>query len=268
MIGNRIIAIGSNITNNEKRYPTQTNLFQKALFKKNITPCIDGIRELKYHKAKTLDTNNSHYILDPMGNGYYLPKGQVIATARKQQTMRDSHDKGYATGDFSTAWLDHGKSPKNATYEYVILPYTTKEALESFTELAKKGKAYKVLQQDKDAHIIHDLLDDIYAAIFFSAQKVNNLNPIIEVSDNCQIMFKKSSRTLNIAVGNPDVNRPGKPWFWAASKLKPLQISLRGQWELDKTVTGVKIVKVNKSKTIIECATIDGKTFNFTLNKR
>jgi chondroitin-sulfate-ABC endolyase/exolyase len=268
MIGGKIIAIGSNITNNEQRYPTQTNLFQKALFKKETSTCIDGTNVVGFYQDKMLDKNSSHYILDPMGNGYYIPKGQVIATARKHQKRRDSHDKGYAEGDFSTAWIDHGTKPTGASYEYVILPYTTKEALASFAKLAKTGKAYKILQQNRYGHIIHDLIDDIYGAVFFTAQKVDNLKPVIKVSENCQIMFKKTADTLKIAVGNPDVNRPGKRWFWNASKLKPLQISLQGEWQLAKAVPGVKITAVNKSKTVIECASIDGKTFNFILNKR
>ena len=89
----------------------------------------------------------------------------------------------------------------------------------------------------------------------------------MKVDRNCLIMFKKIAGILEIAIGDPDVNRPGKRWKWKASKLTPLKISFRGKWELVKPVEGVKVIMANKEKTIIECACIDGKAFNFSLKK-
>jgi len=267
MIGDRIIALGSNIKNNEKQYPSQTNLFQKALFKKDNPTYVDGFKDTAFPKEKTLTKNSAHYLLDPMGSGYYIAKGQTVSVARKHQKMRNSRDNAYAEGDFATVWIEHGTSPQSADYEYVIMPYCGKEKLAEFVKLMGKGKAYKVLQKNKYGHVLHDLISNIYGAVFFKGQKINNLEPIMKVDRNCLIMFKKIAGRLEIAIGDPDVNRPGKRWKWKASKLTPLKILFRGKWELVKPVEGVKVIMKNKEKTIIECACIDGKTFNFSLKK-
>lgn len=265
MIDNRIIALGSDISNDEARYPTETNLFQKALFKKDKPVFIDGSECSAFPMEKQLPCDEAHYLLDSVGNGYYVASGQKLFVARKHQKKRNSRDTAYAEGDFATAWLSHGFKPSSAGYEYVILPYCGAVKLAEFARLTQKGKAYKVLRKNKSAHIVHDLISDIYGAVFFSEQRVEDMEPLIQVDRNCLVMFKQDGARLKVAAGDPNVNRPGRRWRWGASKLKPLRLTFAGKWRLMKPVPGVKIISNDKAETVVECACVNGKSFNFDL---
>jgi hypothetical protein len=78
-------------------------------------------------------------------------------------------------------------------------------------------------------------------------------------------MFKQDGARLKVAAGDPNVNRPGRRWRWGASKLKPLRLTFAGKWRLMKPVPGVKIISNDKAETVVECACVNGKSFNFDL---
>lgn len=61
------------------------------------------------------------------------------------------------SGDWVSLVLEHGKAPKGAFYEYAVLPRTDAASLKAFA----KKPSYKVLQQDRNAHIVRSLTDNL-----------------------------------------------------------------------------------------------------------
>ena len=114
----RILCLGSGISCDEARYPTQTTLCQKSLRnneQREIRPTsVDGADLTAFPEERTLDQAKPHWFLDVQQTGYYLPAGQKVTVARKHQTSRDVNDLEDTEGDFLTAWIDHGKAPQNA----------------------------------------------------------------------------------------------------------------------------------------------------------
>ena len=131
--GNRIICLGSGISNSNVNYPTETTLFQCAL-------------PAKYQPAVLED---SCTLKDPFGNYFYIQKGKPHQTEGLQHSF---HNKSWKAteGKFLTAWIDHGKAPQNAEYEYLILLRPTEK------ERKEARQSYIIKQQDCQAHIVID----------------------------------------------------------------------------------------------------------------
>ena len=62
----------------------------------------------------------------------------------------------WSTGDYASAWLNHGTQPNEATYEFVVLPGTNATHMQTFaqTQTDNPDGLYRIHQQNGDAHII------------------------------------------------------------------------------------------------------------------
>ncbi len=290
-VGNRIYAVGSNIFSDNKKFHCQTNLYQKALYKlvwdgKGYTDkdykrvefphratYVDGKKITAFPVPdKELAEDKAHHLIDPQGNGYFVPKGQEVFVARKHQKSRTGSYKLIDhEGDFATAWLDHGIACKDAKYVYVVFPYCNKEKFAKFS-----SKDFEILQLDSIAHILHDKIDDLYMASFFREGEVKNLPHVKHIDHTCQIIYREKDGKLEVAVGDPD---PHRNWsgdtkhcgryakFGGKSEMVPEKVTFAGAWKLEKPVGGVKIVSAKNNETVIEFATIHGEEFYFTLIK-
>ena len=253
-IGDRIYALGSDISSNVKDYDVQTNLYQKSFYNESFKKLNESYR-------------TTQYLIDPVGNGYFVPAGQNLHVEQKTQENYDDRDKKKTKGNFATAYIDHGKAPENASYFYVVFPYCKQNEFKKFD-----SKDYQILQQDANAHIIYDQVSNIYGGIFFKRNAQSKLPKVLSVSDNCMIMYKQQGNKLEVAAGNPDVNRRNTKNStylngWRESILKPLNIIFAGKWQLAAKVNGVSIISRNSKSTVIKIDCIDGKAFNFTLKK-
>ncbi|MDD3766735.1 MAG: chondroitinase family polysaccharide lyase [Eubacteriales bacterium] len=128
-----VLCLGSDIQNDEERYPTYTTMFQKA----GESTLKDGV------------------IKDCMGNLYYPKPGQKIDVKQGVQTSKDQTGKGENSGFYSIAYIDHGIAPKGDCYEYGI------------GLLGREKLQYSILQQDRTAHIVQ-FGNTTYYAIFES----------------------------------------------------------------------------------------------------
>ncbi len=67
------------------------------------------------------------------------------------------------SGDWVSLTLQHGKAPKGASYEYAVLPHTDAAALKAFA----KKPTYKILRQDRNAHIVRSPADGLTSYVLF-----------------------------------------------------------------------------------------------------
>jgi chondroitin-sulfate-ABC endolyase/exolyase len=152
----RVLCLGSGISCDDARFPTQTPLYQKSLRNgemPEIHPTtVDGtdLVTKKFPDERMLDSAQPHWFLDIQQTGYFVPAGQTLGIARRHQTSRDVNDWENTEGDFLTAWLDHGPSPTNASYEYLLAVRATSESIRQIVA----QPPYRVLQRDDTAHIV------------------------------------------------------------------------------------------------------------------
>ena len=84
---NRLVCLGSNISNNNKEYPTETTLFQLAL-KRNSEPILLGSDTIVgLPIEKTISEKSSVLLSDTKGNYYRIAAGQDLRILRQKQKI-------------------------------------------------------------------------------------------------------------------------------------------------------------------------------------
>lgn len=278
-IDERVLCLGSGISCDETRYPTQTTLCQKALRTNNLCEIrpthVDGTDLTAFPDERTLDAAKPHWFLDVQQTGYYLPQGQNVTVVRKHHTSRDVNDLEDTEGDFLTAWIDHGKAPDGVSYEYMLAVRATPQAMQKIAV----NPPYRVLQCDDTAHIIWDTVGSLWCCVFFvpkdeiSHTVAKETFPVKAVDHPCLVMAQAPQNgQLEISVADPDLNMDNQ-----ISKPRPLHITLRGKWRLleakgticiwplTDTREIVRIISASKSETILEILCQHGASYDLKL---
>ncbi len=276
---NQVLCLGSDISCDEAQYPTQTTLCQKALRANEqgqFPPTLlDGAQLTALPEQRELDEARPHWFIDVQQSGYYVPAGQKVTVARRHQTSRDVNDWEDTEGDFLTAWIDHGKAPSNANYEYMVVVRATPEALQEFAV----APPYQVMQRDQAAHIVRHNAAGRWGCAFFVPQDVTehtvakNMLPIKAVDRPCLIMAEAvRDGELAMSVADPDLNIEK-----GTSKPQPLRVTLRGAWrlvgatgiicawQLPGAGENVRIVSADDEATVVEVLCQDGASYDIRL---
>ncbi len=275
----QILCLGSDISCDEAEYPTQTTLCQKGLSKNEegefIPTALDGADFTAFPEERALDEAKPHWFLDIQQTGYYVPEGQNVTVARKPQKNRDMFDTTDTEGDFLTAWIDHGKAPENASYEYVLVVRATPEAMQ---QLAAEPP-YLVIQCDEAAHIVWHTGARRWNCVFFVPQDVDPQSVATEalqikaVDRPCLIMAEAlRDGELDLSVADPDLNLEK-----GASQPQPLRVTLRGAWrllaatgtvcawQLPHAPDNVRIVSADAAETVLEILCEHGASYDISL---
>ena len=230
----RVLCLGSDISCDEESYPTQTTLCQKGLPRNDkgefIPTSLDGADLAGFPEERTLDGARAHWFIDIQQTGYYLPAGQKIAVARQHQKSREHCDQGDTEGDFLTAWIDHGKAPGAASYEYMLVVRATSEAMSKLIA----EPPYRVMQRDQAAHVVWDTAGRRWGCVFFAPQEVaaHKVAPdalqVKTVDRPCLIMEEAvRDGQLVMSVADPDLSLQK-----GVNQPRPLRVTLRGAWRL------------------------------------
>ncbi len=218
---NRIICLGSDITLDQSTYPIRTNLFQKfltpdhAITIANAQPLALG--EKGTHHKLSSETNQ---LVDPYGNAYFTPDPVTLRIS--EQTSRDCNDKNDTKGNYSTAWIDHGINPTQASYEYAIL---VQPELDQITR-----PNYQVLHRNSKAHVVKDALTNSTGYVIFdSAFRPAETETLRSVNQACLVMIEEKPDGITISLVDPDLHldQPGP---------RTLSLTLRGSYRLNGTL--------------------------------
>lgn len=180
--------------------------------------------------------------------------------------------------------VDHGKAPKNGSYEYAVLPQTTESAMKAFA----KKPGYKVLKQDRNAHIVQSLTDNLYSYVLFETPQTLLPGDLLQrVDTSCLVMIRKeSSDKLLLTVAQPDLalyrgpsdeafDEDGKrversiysrPWINDESKEIPVTVTVKGYWKIKETPF-CKVVSADKKQTVLCFTCKDGASFEVELRR-
>ncbi|WP_435892586.1 polysaccharide lyase family 8 super-sandwich domain-containing protein [Oceaniferula spumae] len=216
---NRIICLGSNISISGVDYPVRTNLFQKFLTAEHSTTQLNGESLTLADQAITRDETQAATLIDPYGNAYITPAETPVHLRISEQKSRNNNDTKDTTGKYSTAWIEHGKNPKDAAYEYAVLVQPTDEDLKSFT--AKQP--YQVLKKDATAHIVHDAPSNTTGYVIFQKEaELPTDRTLKSVAQPCLVMIAEHADHFTVSLTNPDARLQAK-------EPQPVTITLNGE---------------------------------------
>jgi chondroitin-sulfate-ABC endolyase/exolyase len=266
---NRIICLGSGIRNNTLAHPTQTVLYQSKLTTTNMPVWVNNTtQETAFPYSNTINSTSSSWLVDAYKNGYYLPSGQTIKVQRNKQQGKHKDTKLFTEGDFSSAWIDHGTAPRNASYEYAMLINTNAAGMQQFNDSMQNESSafYKVYQKDEKAHIVKDKPSGIFGYVLFVANSNITHGDLRSVDHYCIAMVRNTGSQMKLSVANPDLN---VPTFTGSSTSQPSQlvkinIVLAGEWEAQGSPVKYAILS-NTDSTVIEFDCKDGLSVEATL---
>ena len=269
----RIICLGSDIENSNTSYPTETTIFQLTGADQNFT-----------NYWNKLKVNNQYYI-DHLGTGYYVPakdENNLVFEKNFPQHSRFQNTGKESKGNWVNLVVNHGKAPKGASYEYVVLPQTQYKS----NQAKQIQKTYEVIQKDKNAHIVKDLVSNTTSfALFETPQTIPS--PIIqEVDTACLMMMQELGNSLDLTVSNPDLalyrgdsdelfDQDGKrversiysrPWITNASQVVPVKVTLKGHWIVTNN-DGYLLINTTEDTTILEFQCKDAASIHVKLTK-
>lgn len=269
----RIICLGSDIENINKDYNTETTIFQLAVTDQQ------GADYWNNYNPK-----NNFYI-DHLGTGYYIPKkkeNKLNFEKNFPQHSRRQNTGEETSGNWVALTIDHGKAPKGQSYEYMVLPKTNLKTMEQVV----KKEPYKVLQKDKNAHIVKDLQSNTTSYVLFETPTKLPKGLVLGADTACLIMVKEDKNNILLTVCNPDLalysgpadeifDENGKrversiysrPWKFNESQEMPITVTLAGEWNI-KENDKCQVIKSDNKKTILRFACKDGMSINIELDR-
>lgn len=272
----QIVVISRAISNGDGKYPVGTTLFQCHLPDADIPTWIRGDKLTGLESTQRFDDGKSLTLIDPVGNGYYVPRAKNVVVRRSRQQSLDYTATQQTEGNFATAWFDHGVSPKHDECHYVILVGAGRERLARFAKDARQ--TYSVVQRNSRGIIVEHHKLGLTGYVLPRAEVDIEKGLIARISDPCMAMTEQRGETgLTMSVCNPDLGwQAGKQFNFrdkdgyqapAAPVLMPMTLALRGKWKLAAPHPEVKVMTSDANTTTITIAASDARSIEFQLRK-
>ena len=269
----RIVCLGSDIENINGDYNTETTIFQLAVTDDNT---------LNYWNTYS---GKKNYWIDHLATGYYVPnkkENNLNFERNFPQYSRKQNTGEETSGNWVALTVNHGKAPKGQSYEYLVIPKTDEKEMLSVS----KKSPYKVLQRDRNAHIVKDIATNTTSYVLFETPFVLPAGILQKADTACLVMVEETGNQLNLTVCNPDLalyrgeadeifDENGKriersiysrPWRSDKSQEIPVTITLKGKWNVHET-DNCKIVSVDNKQTVLQFSCKDGASIGVELYK-
>ena len=227
---NRMICLGTGITNSNADYPTETTLFQT-----------------KYDGKDSKVGNDNYWLHDGYDNYYHVVDG-TVRTQIAEQESRHEKTRAVTKGKFSSAWIEHGKAPKDGTYEYMVLIQPSDSDLDEL----RKTPVYEVLHRDQTAHVVYDKKTGItgYAA-FETYQPVDDKVIAVIPAETMVMYAKESAKGIRLSICDPNLNIKEKA-YTTREPSRPIrkEIRLKGHWTLASAMESVQVERQGENTVL------------------
>ncbi|MFU2046837.1 chondroitinase family polysaccharide lyase [Avibacterium gallinarum] len=266
LFDNQIIALGSDIRNDDKQHATETTLFQHNVA--DLKPMFINGKPLA-----TLGTveelSGPVTLADPAGNRYYVSAGQKLTVRYQEQESVDDRNDKPTQGKFASAVLDHGKAPENGQYEYAVL----------IAPNADEGADYQKLSHSSKLHAVRDKRSGQEGYAYFEAEQKDVGGVLLGASQPLMAMAQQGNEAgkdyLDLSIVNPDfafyqgteddqvkdgkqveVSIYSRNWRKTPSQPQHSSVTAKGKWQLVQASQCAK-AEVKGENTLISTQTTD-----------
>lgn len=260
---NRLVFLGSGITNNNATYPTETTLYQLAL--------TDPYEEIEFLNERYTDfpllreaQNQERVMLsDSKGNYYVVKNASSLVLLKQDQESPDDKTRKMESGRFATAYINHGYAPQNAGYEYALYIQPSGKEINKFY----KKDTYEVRQCDAVAHVVYDLESGITGYVCW--QEYADEGAVRGIGAESILMERTDATTGEwvMSLTTPDLGITEKG-YTTPQESQPLvkQITLAGVWQLSAPHERVNLTSDGQT-TRLEVTCQHGQPVEFRLKK-
>lgn len=279
MVGDRVIALGSGVRNEDAAHPTRTTLFQ-------VCP--------EVMTAPSEVQSGENWVVDPTNNGYVVLAGPAPTHRTAAQTTPDYTGNKQGTRVVSLGYLDHGTAPSDSGYAYVLLVQGGSERTAALASQASSSNApVKIVQRDRTAHVVTDVASGITAHTVFEADKpLTSTSVVRSTSRQAMVLsraeeggertvFSVTDPDLHLYKGRDEDQYDGdtyvglasvytRPWQFNDSEPTETTVVLAGRWTLnDAQGKGKPKVKgLSSGDTAVTVTTQHGVSVEFTLEQK
>ena len=284
----RVIALGSGISSTDPDHGVETTLFQDFIRERELANDVGGEKIAGQSFSSTRDSGPVQYVVDLNGNGFYLPAGQKLRFARQVQDSIEQDGSTASSGAFATLVIDHGKAPRDAAYEYAILPGSGTRGARDFAQAMKSPAtaAYRVLERSDRAHVVFDRATGITSYALFAAGELSAPGALVAVSNPSMVMLREAGSVLEAAYVDPDlhlyegrdesqydaagrrteVSIYSRPWRNAVIKDRVCRLTFAGHWRVAENET-YRVAAHVAGNTVVEVTSRPGDPVQLTLSR-
>ena len=202
-------------------------------------------------------------LTDVQGNIYIIKDGLGLTVEKKHQTSPSDTKKKTGEGDFITAYIDHGTSPKEASYEYMML---VKPSGKESGKFAKK-LPYSVLQADNSAHVVKDNITGITAYISYKGYSSASTVAAEIPAETIVMERKKEDGMVVMSICTPDLGIVKKGYTTSErSNVIVKEVLLDGKYSLAQE-NGAVSLEDKDGRTLVRANCVDGRPVEFLIKK-
>ncbi len=226
MFDDEIVCLGTGITNKGMDIPIETTVENKKLRE-------DGSNELTINgetvEVKAVDTELTDYVAgtadvkgtpvenvvwahlegnETEGTGYYFPYENTELNIRKARTTGNWSDigtfEGESTENYMEMWFDHGATPSDASYGYVLLPGMTADETADYAE---NPKVVVLMNNSKAQAVYHEELG--ITGINFWEDEETTVGDVTSDKKASVMIKEEENGQLTVAVSDPTMKNKG-----------------------------------------------------------
>ena len=188
---NEFIALGSGISSTNDN-PIHTTLNQVEA--ENLI--VDGQSVTKGSK----NTYTPKYIYNGKV-GYIIPDNQSVTVSYDDQkdvpSLWSEEEKEKLSNDIFTAWIDHGKKPKNASYSYIVVPGKTVDEVKAYAD----NVPITIVSNTNDVQAVrHDGLKQTQINFYKAGSLEYKKGHIVTVDHPCSLIIDESGNERKVTV--------------------------------------------------------------------
>ncbi|MGN5636365.1 polysaccharide lyase 8 family protein [Streptomyces sp. AC154] len=203
LLDNAVVALGAGITASDGR-AVETVVENRNLGARGRARLlVDGV-PLPVEQGRSDEFRRARWAhLDGTG-GYVFPEGAALRTLREERTgtwraVNTGADTGGSTDPvtrrYVTLWVDHGVSPDDAGYAYVLLPGASAAA----TAVWAHSRPVRIVANDAIAQAVEDRRAGLTAAHFWDAGSAAGITS----SGPASVLVRRRGARVSVAVADP-----------------------------------------------------------------
>lgn len=259
-VADRVVMLGSDISNSSKGNATETTLFQHGITPQADEIWVNGeqVRDMPYQTQ----LGQGDWLMDGHGNGYLITSDVTVEVRRQHQQSANDKTRRPTEGNFSVAWINHGNAPSDAGYEYLLVLDATAEKMTTLAEAYKGSgeKPYEVLREDSRVHVVRDKQTGVTAYAAFDSVSLDS-GVVTQVAQPAIVMTRQlADGQLMVSGVTPDLNMTR----YTEAKPTSVSVTLAGRWQPVTANDKVK-VKTDSSTTTLTFEIYFGMVQELTL---
>jgi chondroitin-sulfate-ABC endolyase/exolyase len=226
---NRIICLGAGISAGAGDDPVETVLFQHAWKDGASTVWMGSDTPVEQIPWTQESEGMPAWLVDGHGNGYCVMDGGSVKLKVATQQSKHNKTREPTAGDFASAWIGHGRAPRDAAYEYIVVLDGTPEKMAAIAT----DKPYRVISNDRRAQVVYDTESGVAGYALYDEYTGPENSPVVSALQPCLIMLRMKGAAMDLSVGNADLRIPAMGSSYVndeESRPGVVEFTIRGRW--------------------------------------